>query len=88
MKAEKVLKLMFGSNKDEQVVAEMNLIKDAVQNEDNLRKKRTSIFKNLFTLRTSHRYFYNFLFFIVSCYFFVQSSTCCMLADFKKIYWN
>ena len=62
MKAEKVLKLMFGSNKDEQVVAEMNLIKDAVQNEDNLRKKRTSIFKNLFTLRTSHRYFYNFIF--------------------------
>ena len=54
-KAEKFLKMMFGSNNNEQVNAEMNLIKDALQNEDEMRKKKTYIFKNLFTLRTAHR---------------------------------
>ena len=55
-KAERVLKIMFGSNNSEQVMTEMNLIKDGMQHENDLRRKKTSIFKNLFTLRTAHRY--------------------------------
>ena len=56
MEAERVLKIMFGSNNSEQVMAEMNLIKDGMQHENDLRRKKTSIFKNLLTLRTAHRY--------------------------------